>query len=426
MQGLADQTQDYTIVYGAFHRKAGRAGGGPAADSAACAILVRFPFVPGPQLSQQARPRPVRPALGPGGVGDARGPRCRSERQIVALANDRFLRACRRQPVDVTPVWFMRQAGRYMREYRALRERHSMLTLCRTPDLATEVTLQPIRRFPLDAAIIFSDLLLPLDPLGIPFDFVRGEGPQIERPLRSEADIRGLRAFEPREALAPVMTAIRQVKAELDGLPLIGFAGAPFTLASYAVEGGHSSQYAHTKALMYGNPEAWHLLCERLAESAGRFLVAQVEAGADAVQLFDSWVGVLGPADYREFVLPHTRRVFDIVRPTGVPTIHFGTGTATLLEAMAEAGGDVIGADWRIPLDAAWAKVGEERGIQGNLDPTLLLGPRERMLKGAEDVLCRAAGRPGHIFNLGHGLLPSTPVEQVEALAEFVHGWARG
>lgn len=309
-----------------------------------------------------------------------------------------------------------------MAEYRALRERYSMLTLCQTADLATEVTLQPIRRFPLDAAIIFSDLLLPLQHLGIPFDFIKGEGPQIERPLRSEADIDALRSFEPREALAPVLQAIRQVKAELKGLvPLIGFVGAPFTLASYAIEGGHSNHYAHTKALMYGHPAAWHRLAARLAETAGNYLVAQVEAGADVVQVFDSWVGALSPADYREFVLPHARRIFEIVRPAGAPAIHFGTGTATLLDAMAEAGGDVVGADWRIPLDQAWEKIGADRGIQGNLDPTLLLGPRDRMLAGAQDVLRRAAGRPGHIFNLGHGILPGTPVEQVEALAEFVH-----
>jgi uroporphyrinogen decarboxylase len=261
-----------------------------------------------------------------------------------------------------------------------------------------------------------------LQHLGIPFDFVKGEGPQIDQPLRREADIDALRAFEPREALAPVLQAIGQVKAELEGLvPLIGFVGAPFTLASYAIEGGHSNHYAHTKALMYGNPAAWHRLAARLAEMAGEYLAAQVEAGADVVQVFDSWVGALSPGDYREFVLPHTRRIFEIVRRTGAPTIHFGTGTATLLDAMAEAGGDVVGADWRISLDEAWDKIGTGRGIQGNLDPTLLLGPRDRMLAGAEDVLRRAAGRPGHVFNLGHGILPGTPVEQVEALAEFVH-----
>lgn len=317
----------------------------------------------------------------------------------------------------------MRQAGRYMAEYRALRARHSMLELCHTPELAAEVTLQPIRRLPLDAAIIFSDLLLPLQPLGLPFDFVKGEGPQVERPVRSEADVQALTRFEPREKLSATLEAIRLVKAELEGLvPLIGFAGAPFTLASYAIEGGHSSHYAHTKALMYGNPKAWHQLCGLLAETAADYLAAQVEAGADVIQLFDSWVGALNPADYREFVLPHSRHIFDRLKSTGVPTIHFGTGTTTLLPLMAEAGGDVVGADWRIPLDDAWNLIGHDRAIQGNLDPTQLLGPTDRMFAATDDVLRRAAGRPGHVFNLGHGILPGTPVEQVEALANHVHG----
>lgn len=341
--------------------------------------------------------------------------------------NDRFLRACRRQPVDATPVWFMRQAGRYMKEYRDLRERYSMLELCRTPELATEVTLQPVRRFPLDAAIIFSDLLLPLEPLGLPFDFVKGDGPRVERPIRAESDVAALSPFEPRERLAPVLEAIRLVKAQLAGLvPLIGFAGAPFTLASYAIEGGHSNHYAHTKALMYGNPKAWHRLCALLADTAADYLVAQVEAGADAVQVFDSWVGALGPADYREFVLPHSRHIFDRLKPLGVPTIHFGTGTATLLPLLTDAGGDVIGADWRIPLDDAWALIGDGHAVQGNLDPTLLLAPTSRMLAAADDVLQRAGGRPGHIFNLGHGILPSTSVEAVEALANHVHQFGMG
>jgi uroporphyrinogen decarboxylase len=311
-----------------------------------------------------------------------------------------------------------------MAEYRSLRARYSMLTLCQTPELAAEVTLQPIKRFPLDAAIIFSDLLLPLKPLGLPFDFVKGEGPQVERPVRTEADIDALRAFEPREELAPTLEAIRLVKAELDGLvPLIGFAGAPFTLASYAVEGGHSNHYAHTKALMYRNPGAWHRLCERLADTSAEYLLAQAEAGADVVQLFDSWVGALGPADYREFVLPHSRRILARLKAAGVPAIHFGTGTATILPLMAEAGGDVVGADWRIPLDEAWTLIGAGRAIQGNLDPTLLLGPPDRLLAAADDVLRRAGGRPGHVFNLGHGILPGTPVEHVEALAHHVHGF---
>ncbi len=337
------------------------------------------------------------------------------------MTNSRFLKACRREPVDATPVWFMRQAGRYMAEYRAIRQKHSLLEICRIPDLATEVTMQPVRRIEVDAAILFSDLLLPLEPMGLPFDFIKGEGPQIERPIESPADIDALRRFEPREQLAHVLQAIRQIQGELAGrVPLIGFAGAPFTLASYAIEGGHSNNFARTKSLMYGHPDAWHKLCALFADIVGDYLVAQIEAGVDVVQVFDSWVGTLGAADYREFVLPHTRRIFEIVGGR-VPTIHFGTGTATILELLREAGGDVIGVDWRIPIDEGWARIGADRGVQGNLDPTLLLGPTNRMLTQAEDILQRVGGRAGHIFNLGHGILPSTPLEHVQLLAQFVH-----
>ena len=312
-----------------------------------------------------------------------------------------------------------------MAEYRALREKHSLLELCREPDLATEVTLQPVRRIEVDAAILFSDLLLPLEPMGLPFDFVKGEGPQLERPIDSPADIDGLKDFEPREKLGHVLEAIRQVKQELAGrVPLIGFAGAPFTLASYAIEGGHSSTFARTKSLMYGHAEAWHRLCERFATVVGDYLVAQIEAGVDAVQVFDSWVGALSPADYREFVQPHTARIFEIVG-NRVPTIHFGTGTATLLEHLRDTGGDVIGVDWRIPLNEAWERIGYGHAVQGNLDPTLLLGPTSRLIEAADDVLARAAGRPGHIFNLGHGILPSTPPEHVQMLARHVHSRTR-
>jgi uroporphyrinogen decarboxylase len=341
------------------------------------------------------------------------------------MSNSRFLKACRREPVDATPVWFMRQAGRYMSEYRALRERYSLLDICRTPDLATEVTLQPIRRIEVDAAILFSDLLLPLEPMGLPFDFIKGEGPQIERPISSAADIEAMRIFEPREALSHVLEAITQVKRELAGrVPLIGFAGAPFTLASYAIEGGHSSNFAKTKALMYGHPDAWHLLCEKFATVVSDLLSAQIDAGVDAVQLFDSWAGALGPADYREFALPHSQRIFKAIEGR-VPTIHFGTGTATTLDLLREAGGDVIGADWRIPIDTAWERIGFDRAVQGNLDPTLLLGPMQRMFTQTEDILERVNGRPGHIFNLGHGILPSTPVEHVQRLAQYVHSASR-
>lgn len=316
----------------------------------------------------------------------------------------------------------MRQAGRYMSEYRALRERYSLLELCRTPDLATEVTLQPVRRIEVDAAILFSDLLLPLEPMGIRFDFIRGEGPAIDNPIESEDDINRLRRFEPREALAPVLEAVRQVKRELAGrVPLIGFAGAPFTLASYAIEGGHSNNFARTKALMYGHSDAWHRLCDLMADIVSDYLNAQIESGVDAVQVFDSWVGALNAHDYREFILPHTRRIFDVVGGRNVPTIHFGVGTGAILAEMREAGGDVLGADWRIPLDEAWDRIGHDRAVQGNLDPTLLLGPLTRVLAGADDVLSRAAGRAGHIFNLGHGILPSTQVEHVQALARHVH-----
>ena len=341
------------------------------------------------------------------------------------MTKTRFLNACRRQPVDATPVWFMRQAGRYMPEYRALRERHSLLELCREPELATQVTMQPVNRIDLDAAILFSDLLLPLEPMGLPFDFIKGEGPAIETPIRTTADIDKLKTFEPRESLSHVLQAIRLIQRELHGrIPLIGFAGAPFTLASYAIEGGHSNNFALTKSLMYGHPEAWHRLCGKFAAIVGDYLVAQIEAGVDVVQVFDSWVGALSPADYREFVLPHTRTIFDAIGGR-VPTIHFGTGTSTFLEDLREAGGDVIGADWRIPLDQAWARIGHDRGVQGNLDPTLLLGPTDRLLAAADDVLRRADGRPGHIFNLGHGILPMTSLEQVQRLAEHVHARSR-
>jgi uroporphyrinogen decarboxylase len=261
--------------------------------------------------------------------------------------------------------------------------------------------------------------------MGLPFDFVKGEGPQIERPIESPADIDALKSFDPRVALSHVLETITVVQHELAGrVPLIGFAGAPFTLASYAIEGGHSNNFARTKALMYGHPAAWHRLCDRFAAVVGDYLRAQIEAGVDAVQLFDSWVGVLNPADYREFALPHTRRIFDAIGRK-VPTIHFGTGTAAILAELAEAGGDVIGVDWRIPIDIAWQRIGFERGVQGNLDPTLLLGPTQRMFSQAEDILARVAHRPGHIFNLGHGILPMTPVEHVQMLAQYVHSVSR-
>jgi uroporphyrinogen decarboxylase len=316
----------------------------------------------------------------------------------------------------------MRQAGRYMAEYRAVRAKHSLLSICRTPELAVEVTLQPIRALGVDAAILFSDLLLPLAPLGIPFDFATGEGPVIEKPVRSAADVAALRRFEPREDLGMVLQAIRMLRSELD-VPLIGFAGAPFTLASYAIEGGHSNHYALTKSLMYGDPQTWHRLLGLLAEVVRDYLLAQVEAGVQAVQVFDSWVGTLSAQDYREFVLPHVRTIFEGLRGTSVPTIHFGTGTFHLLPLLREAGGDVIGLDWRTPLDEGWARLGEGVAVQGNLDPTLLFAPQERLLARVDDVMRLAQGRPGHVFNLGHGILPGTDVLNVKAVVERVHAY---
>jgi uroporphyrinogen decarboxylase len=335
---------------------------------------------------------------------------------------DRFLRACRRQSVDCTPVWFMRQAGRYMDAYRALRQRHSLLTLCKTPELAAEVTLQPIQRLSVDAAIIFTDLLIPLEPMGVKLVFAPNEGPVIENPIRAAADVDALRMVDPAADLAFTLEAIRLVCRELDGkVPLIGFAGAPFTLASYLIEGGGSRHYIRTKGLMYHQPDAWHRLLNLLARIATMFLQAQIAAGAQVVQLFDSWVGCLSPDDYRTYVLPHTTRVIAGLRDTGAPVIHFAADTATLLGAMREAGGDVIGVDWRIPLDDAWRRIGYGVGIQGNLDPVALFAPLPEIARRVDDILQRAGNRPGHIFNLGHGILPETPVEHVQAVAEMVH-----
>ena len=336
--------------------------------------------------------------------------------------NDRFLRACRRQPVDQTPVWFMRQAGRYMADYRALRERYSLLEICREPELAVAVTMQPVDVIEVDAAILFSDLLLPFTPMGLDFDFIKGEGPSVENPIRTPADVERLRRFDPRIDLAHVLETIRLLRHELrDRVPLIGFGGAPYTLAAYAIEGGPTTTYARTKAFMYAQPLAWHRLCERFSALIADYMQAQIDAGVQAIQIFDSWAGALSRADYREFALPHTRTIFERLAGSGVPLIHFGVGTAAILSDLAAAGGDVIGVDWRLPLDAAWAVIGDDRGIQGNLDPTLLFAPDHRLFAAADDVLRRAAGRPGHIFNLGHGVLPTTPLERVQALAQHVH-----
>ncbi len=318
-----------------------------------------------------------------------------------------------------TPIWMMRQAGRYMPEYRALREKHSMLELCKTPELATQVTLQPMAHS-MDAAILFADILLPLEPMGAPFDFAKGEGPVIFEPISKVEQIDKLRVIEPEEGLGYVLKAIQMLKKELP-VPLIGFAGAPFTLASYLIEGGKSAHFIKTKRMMYEHPEAWGKLMGKLSEVVRRFLHKQIEAGADAVQLFDSWVGQLSPLDYREYVLPHVAHILQDVQKTGVPVIHFGTGTATLLEVQREAGGTVLGLDWRTPLAHGWSRIGHDRAVQGNLDPTVLFAPQEIALAHAGRVLEAAGNRPGHIFNLGHGILPETPVSTVKAVVDYVH-----
>lgn len=335
---------------------------------------------------------------------------------------DRFLRACRREPVDQTPVWFMRQAGRYMAEYRALREKHTLLEICKQPELATEVTLQPVNALPVDAAILFADILLPLEPMGAPFEFAAGEGPVIHEPVRDAAGVERLRVIDPEEGLGYVLAAIRMIRRELDGkTPLIGFAGAPFTLASYLIEGGKSSGYARTKRMMYDEPQLWNALMGKLSEVVRRYLRAQVEAGAQAIQLFDSWVGALSPTDYREFILPHVSHILKDVEKTGVPVIHFGTGTATLLELQKEAGGTVIGVDWRTPLGDARRRLGFDVAVQGNLDPLLLAAPKPLLERRVQEVLDGAGPEPGHIFNLGHGILPEIPVDAVRWVAELVH-----
>jgi uroporphyrinogen decarboxylase len=334
----------------------------------------------------------------------------------------RFLNAVRLEQSDCTPVWFMRQAGRYMADYRRIREKHSLLDMFKTPEIAAQVTLQPIHAFDVDAAIIFADILLPLDAMGLDLDFVQGEGPVLRNPVRNRNDAEALRVPDPEESLGYVLESLRLVRRELDGkVPLIGFAGSPFTLAGYAIEGGGSRSFTLTKQLMYGQREIWDLLMNRITETVTAYLLKQAAAGAQVVQLFDSWVGCLSPADYRDYVQPYSTAVFRKLAQDGIPAIHFGTGTGDLLPLMSEAGGDVIGADWRTWIDDAWARAGSDRGIQGNLDPALLLAPWPVIEKKAGEILDRVRGRRGHIFNLGHGILPQTPVDTVKRLADFVH-----
>jgi len=333
--------------------------------------------------------------------------------------NDRFVRACRLEPVDATPIWFMRQAGRSFAAYRKLRERYGILELAKTPDLCAEVTLMPVHDLGVDAAVLFADIMLPLEPMGVGLRIEPEVGPIIDHPIRSAADVAALLPFDPAQ-VSFTLDAIRLVRRELDGKAgVIGFSGAPFTLACYLIEGRPSRDFATAKAFMYREPMAWHDLMERLSVMVVAYLRAQVESGAEVVQLFDSWVGGLGPADYREFVQPHVRGIFAAL--ADVPTVHFGTGTSALLELLAEAGGDVIGVDHRVSLADAWRRVGPERGIQGNLDSARLLAGWDATRVGAKVVLDEAAGRRGHVFNLGHGVLPQTDTDLLRRLVDFVH-----
>ena len=340
-----------------------------------------------------------------------------------ALHDAPLLRACRREPASYTPVWLMRQAGRYMPEYRQLRAKVAFLDLCKTPDLAAEVTVTAVERLGVDAAIIFADILLLLEPMGMQLEFSAGDGPVLHNPIRTLADVERLREVEPAEALPFVLQAITIARAQLKPhIPLIGFAGAPFTLASYMLEGGASRDYVRTKTFMYTQPTAWHALMACLSRNLVRYLNDQIAAGAQVVQLFDSWVGTLSPTDYRTFVSPHSQAVIANLTP-GVPVIHFGTSTGALLELMREAGGEVIGVDFRVELDHAWQRLGEV-GIQGNLDPAVLYADRAYVRQRVQRILQQAGGRPGHIFNLGHGILPTTPVDNVLALIDAVHEYS--
>ena len=349
----------------------------------------------------------------------------------MSAPNSRFVRACRCEPVDATPIWLMRQAGRYMAEYRAVRKHHSILEICKTPAIAAEVTITAAEKLDVDAAIIFADLLLPLEVMGLPFHFSAGEGPVIEEPLRTTKAVKALRTDRSAD-LNYVAESIRLVVKHFgEKLPVIGFCGAPFTLASYMIEGGSSRNYIHAKKMMYNNPAAWEMLMEKLIEVLAAYSEEQVRGGADALQIFDSWVGCLSVEDYRRYALPHTRKLVQRLKKTGVPIIYFGTDTATLLPAMKETGAQVIGVDWRMPLDLGWKSLNYEGAVQGNLDPVTLFADQKELRARTQAILSQAGGRPGHIFNLGHGILQETPVENVIALVNFVremsaNGKARG
>jgi len=346
--------------------------------------------------------------------------------EAAVVTTSRLLKALRREPVDKAPVWFMRQAGRALPEYRAIRKEHTLLEICRQPELCADVTLQPIELLGVDAAIIFADIMTPLIGIGVDIDIVDGIGPVVGDPIRDHGGIESLGELEPEADIPDVLDALRLVKSRLQGKggqALIGFSGAPFTLASYLLEGRSSRDFHQTKRMMYGSPVLWKQLMERLSEIVIIYLLAQAEAGADVVQLFDSWAGALSPEDYARFVQPYSADILSAVESAGVPTIHFTTGTAGFLDLVRDAGGTTIGIDWRVRLDEAWRGIGHNRGIQGNLDPMVLLGPVEEVRASAESILAQAAGRSGHIFNLGHGVHPLTPVENLKALVEVVHGY---
>ncbi|GII62621.1 uroporphyrinogen decarboxylase [Sphaerisporangium krabiense] len=331
-----------------------------------------------------------------------------------------FIRACRRLPVPHTPVWYMRQAGRSLPEYRAVRADVPMLTACATPDLIVEITMQPVRRYGVDAAIFFSDIVVPLKAIGVDLDIKPGVGPVIADPIRDRQGLAALRPLEPGDV--PYVTeAVQALAKELGPIPLIGFAGAPFTLASYLIEGGPSKNHDHTKAMMYGEPELWHALMERLTDITVAHLRVQADAGASALQLFDSWVGAVAPGDYREFVLPYTSRIFASLADLDVPRIHFGVGTGELLGLLGEAGADVVGVDWRVPLQEAAVRVGPGKALQGNLDPAVLLAPWEAIERRAREVLAGGRAAEGHVFNLGHGVLPNTDPDRLARLTDLVH-----
>jgi uroporphyrinogen decarboxylase len=341
------------------------------------------------------------------------------------LDGGRFLRACLRKPVDRTPVWFLRQAGRYMQEYRDVRKHHTLVEICKQPDLASEVTITAAEKLGVDAAIIFADLLLPLEPMGLDFEFQAGEGPVVHHPVRAAEDVRALRT-DRAEDLAYVARAIQKVAGHFrDRLGIIGFCGAPYTLASYMIEGGGSKNYIHTKQMMYRDTLSWRLLLDKIVKVLEDYCRLQVLAGADVIQIFDSWVGSLGPADYLEYAFDASRRLVRAVQQMGVPVIYFGVETAGLLGQMAATGADVIGLDWRQPLDSGWRAVGSGCAVQGNLDPITLFAPLEVLELRVNEILRSAAGRPGHIFNLGHGIVPGTPVENVQAVVRMVRGFRR-